>query len=88
MKTNNRVDPRSIPSFLIRQVDNHTMTTKRDTSSAEYLASLANSLRWDDDRAEPYIQLPSFPDLRLTLFRQGIEDQLVCPYPVITRYQG
>ncbi|KAL7418620.1 hypothetical protein Q5752_007078 [Cryptotrichosporon argae] len=45
--------------------------------SPEYSVALATSLRWDDDRGEPYIQLPSFPYLRLTPFREGIEDELV-----------
>ncbi len=51
--------------------------SKRDISSLEYLTKLRESLRWDAERQEPYLQLPSFPDLRLTPFREGIEDDIV-----------
>ena len=54
--------------------------SKRDTSSPEYRSALSSSLRWDAERKEPYLQLPSFPDLRLTLFREGIVDDLVSPF--------
>ena len=54
------------------------MSTQRtDTSSPEYRAKLRTSLRWDPEREEPYLQLPSFPHLRLVPFREGIEDDLV-----------
>jgi hypothetical protein len=50
---------------------------KRDYSSASYRESLATALRWDPQRQELYLQLPSYPELRLTPFREGIEDDLV-----------
>ncbi len=53
------------------------MSSKRDVSSLEYRAALSTCLRWDETRREPYLQLPSFPDLRLTLWREGVEDDLV-----------
>lgn len=45
--------------------------------SPEYQHALATCVRWDPEREEPYLQLPSFPDLRLTPFRAGIEDEYV-----------
>jgi hypothetical protein len=34
-------------------------------------------LRWDVGRDEPYLLIPGFPDLRLTPFRRGDDEQLV-----------
>lgn len=50
---------------------------KPDRSSLEYVKALATCLRWDYERNEPYLQLPSFPDLRLTPYRPGIAEDLV-----------
>ncbi|ORY27736.1 hypothetical protein BCR39DRAFT_536871 [Naematelia encephala] len=52
-------------------------TNKPDTSSEKYKESLSNSLRWDQVEGQAYIQLPSYPNLRLVPFRQGIEDEIV-----------
>ncbi|RSH83819.1 hypothetical protein EHS25_005434 [Saitozyma podzolica] len=48
-----------------------------DRASPSYLAALSSALRWDPEREETYLQLPSFPELRLVPFREGIEDELV-----------
>lgn len=34
-------------------------------------------MRWDEVADEPYLVLPSFPDLRLTPWRAGDEDDVV-----------
>jgi hypothetical protein len=51
--------------------------SKPDRAAPGYAASLASSRRWDGARDEPYLQLPSFPDLRLVPYRPGIADDLV-----------
>ncbi len=51
--------------------------SKPDRAVPGYAAALASSLRWDGARDEPYLQLPSFPDLRLVPYRPGIADDLV-----------
>jgi hypothetical protein len=50
---------------------------KQDFESPSYREALATALRWDPKRQEPYLQLPSYPELRLTPFRNGIEDEIV-----------
>lgn len=50
---------------------------KPDRSSPEYMHELSTALRWDPERQELYLRLPSFPHLRLVLLRPGIEDDLV-----------
>ncbi|GMK56871.1 hypothetical protein CspeluHIS016_0307110 [Cutaneotrichosporon spelunceum] len=45
--------------------------------SPAYAAALAASLHWDSARDEPYLQPPSFPDLRLVPYRPGIAGDLV-----------
>lgn len=52
-------------------------STESSRDSEEYRASLGQCLRWDPVRQEPYLQLPSYPELRITPFRAGIEDQIV-----------
>lgn len=52
---------------------------KPDRSSPAYAAALADSLKWDAERDEPYLQLPSFPDLRFIPYRAGVADDLVSP---------
>ncbi len=51
--------------------------SRPDTSSEEYRTSLKNSLRWDSERDEPYLQLPSFSELRITPARQGDGEDIV-----------
>ncbi|CAK9780066.1 hypothetical protein CC85DRAFT_283645 [Cutaneotrichosporon oleaginosum] len=48
-----------------------------DRTSPAYAAALAGSAQWDTARNEPYLQLPSFPDLRLIPYRPGIAGDLV-----------
>lgn len=36
-----------------------------------------NCLRWDEERDEPYLQLPDFPDLRMTAAREDDSDYMV-----------
>lgn len=52
---------------------------KPDRMSPEYMRELSTALRWDGERQELYLRLPSFPHLRLVLLRPGIEDDLVSP---------
>lgn len=42
-----------------------------------YAAALQDTLRWDAARGEAYLQLPSFPSVRLTPFRPGMAPALV-----------
>ena len=35
-------------------------------------------MMWDEERKEPYLQLPSFPDIRLVPYRPGMAEGLVC----------
>jgi hypothetical protein len=53
------------------------------TSIADYRTTLADSVYYDPEREEIYLQLPSFPDLRLTPLRQGDAQQLVCGGPIL-----
>jgi hypothetical protein len=48
-----------------------------DRSSAEYKQQLRSCLRWDPESKEAYLQLPSYPDLRLSPMRSGSADGLV-----------
>ncbi|BEI82844.1 hypothetical protein CcaverHIS002_0307120 [Cutaneotrichosporon cavernicola] len=45
--------------------------------STDRSPAYASSLKWDAVRGEPYLQLPSFPDLRLIPYREGIASDLV-----------
>lgn len=58
-----------------------------DRDSPAYKHAVATCLRWDKARDEPYLQLPSFPDLRLTPYRPGIAEDLVSSpsYPLLSR---
>ena len=40
---------------------------------------MTTNVRWDIDLDEPYLQLPSFPNLRLTPIRPGDGPDLVSP---------
>lgn len=51
--------------------------TRPDRTSPEYTRELSTAVRWDSDRQELYLRLPSFPHLRLFMLREGIEDDLV-----------
>lgn len=52
-------------------------TTMGNPAAPEYQAALRSCLRWDDERNEPYLQLPSFPDLRLVPYRDGFAGDIV-----------